>query len=117
MFRRRHSYGKVSKTDKAEQFLLFDSKDIDKILMFATRRNLDFLIKSQEGLWKAHSKSFLNYSTNFAPSTATLMVHTGQTRKSTYVKIFEHIRKIMEKIEVINVGHGDGRCYRPVLRV
>jgi hypothetical protein len=48
MFRRRDSYGKVSKTDKGEQFLLLDSKDKDRILMFATRRNLDFLIKSQE---------------------------------------------------------------------
>jgi hypothetical protein len=39
---------KYQKTDKGEQFLLFDSKDKDRILMFATRRNLDFPIKSQE---------------------------------------------------------------------
>jgi hypothetical protein len=99
---------KYQKTDKGEQFLLFDSKDKDRILMFATRRNLDFPIKSQEwfmdGTFKIVPKLFYqlftihgNINGAYYPLIYSLL---PDKRESTYVKIFEHIRKIMEKIEV-----------------
>jgi hypothetical protein len=99
---------KYQKTDKGEQFVLFDSKDKDRILMFATRCNLDFLIKTQEwfmdGTFKIVPKLFCqlftihgNINGAYYPLIYSLL---PDKRESTYVKIFEHIRMIMEKIEV-----------------
>lgn len=99
---------KYQKTNKGEQFMLWDSEDEGRIILFATRRHIEFLTSSQEwfvdGTFKIAPPLFCqlftfhgNINGSYYPLLFCLL---PDKREQSYIKVFEFFKKHMDKPRV-----------------